>query len=464
MQPRTYNSTGIVLSLILAAALLGSPSAQAVPSFARQTGMACAACHTMFPELTPFGRLFKLNGYLISNLKTITDISMNRKDVLQLNETPPISFMFQTSVTSTAKSIPDQGVPGHFAQNDQFLFPQQASFFVAGKIAPKIGAFMQITYDRADDKFGFDNTDIRFADNLYDDNTDLVYGVTLNNNPTVQDVWNSTPAWGFPYAGSSAAPAPTAGTQLDGGMADAGVGGASAYFWWRNAFYGEAGIYRSSPPGVNNIAGAGPIDSTSDVPTISGVAPYWRFAYQHQWDRNSLEVGTYGVHEDLYPGGSPVDGGPTDKYTDVAVDAQYQFIGDANIFTLLSTYIHEDQTLDASSIGGATNPSDTLETFKIIGNYYYKRTYGLSLGYVNTWGTTDPGLYTDGNPVTNSANGSPDSDYIIAQLNYMPWLNTKFALQYTAYNKFNGAGSNYDGAGRSASDNNTLYVLGWFNF
>jgi len=32
------------------------------------------------------------------------------------------------------------------------------------------------------------------------------------------------------------------------------------------------------------------------------------------------------------------------------------------------------------------------------------------------------------------------------------------------YSKFNGASSNYDGANRNASDNNTLYLLGWLNF
>src|ERR1700746_2645392 len=35
----------------------------ALPSYARQTGQQCAACHNGFPELTPYGRLFKLNGY-----------------------------------------------------------------------------------------------------------------------------------------------------------------------------------------------------------------------------------------------------------------------------------------------------------------------------------------------------------------------------------------------------------------
>ena len=37
----------------------------------------------------------------------------------------------------------------------------------------------------------------------------------------------------------------------------------------------------------------------------------------------------------------------------------------------------------------------------------------------------------------------------------------KFALQYTIYSKFNGGTSNYDGFGRSASDNNTLYLEAW---
>jgi hypothetical protein len=32
------------------------------------------------------------------------------------------------------------------------------------------------------------------------------------------------------------------------------------------------------------------------------------------------------------------------------------------------------------------------------------------------------------------------------------------------YNKFNGGSTNYDGSGRNAKDNNTLYLLGWINF
>ncbi|MDE2137674.1 MAG: hypothetical protein KGJ68_09575, partial [Gammaproteobacteria bacterium] len=57
-----------------AAALAAAPAALAVPSFARQTGMACEACHTVFPELTHFGRVFKANGYILSNVKQVQDV------------------------------------------------------------------------------------------------------------------------------------------------------------------------------------------------------------------------------------------------------------------------------------------------------------------------------------------------------------------------------------------------------
>ena len=57
------------------------------------------------------------------------------------------------------------------------------------------------------DPFGhtwtWDNTDVRFARTASIGSLDLIYGITANNNPTVQDVWNTTPAWAFPYAASS---------------------------------------------------------------------------------------------------------------------------------------------------------------------------------------------------------------------------------------------------------------------
>src|SRR6266700_1928164 len=131
-QART--STGS-LGVLLIGLLTAGSAANAVPSFARQTGLACQACHTVFPELTPFGRTFKLNGFQIDNLPQIQGITPSKDYELLLNQVPALSMMFQTSYTSTSQALPDSAVPGK-AQDGQVLFPQQASLFYAGRIAP----------------------------------------------------------------------------------------------------------------------------------------------------------------------------------------------------------------------------------------------------------------------------------------------------------------------------------------
>ena len=439
-----------------------SPQSLAVPSFARQTGVACEGCHTVFPELTPFGRSFKLNGYLMDNLPQVKGMTTDNKEALLLNWLPPLSIMFQTSYTSTSKSLPDP--VGGNSQNGQVLFPQQASLFYAGRIAPNVGGFIQMTYGSDSGTFGWDNTDIRFADHATVAGKDVTWGVSFNNNPTVQDAWNSTPAWQTPFdQRSSAAPTPAAATQIDGTLAG-NVAGLTLYGWFANSIYAEFGAYRSAPQGFAGQAGAGPLDSTA-TNVVHGLAPYWRLAYERQWDRNSWSIGAFGMDVNLYPGNGLPLGGLTNKYRDMALDTQYQFIGDDSIYSVQAVYIHEKQTLDASvAAGAAANSSNTLKTMRIAGSYYYRRKYGGSLGYFSTTGTSDSLLYPQGSAVIGSANGSADSKGWIAELNYIPWQNVKIALQYTAYNRFNGGGNNYDGLGRNASDNNTVYLLGWLNF
>lgn len=438
-----------------------SPQSLAVPSFARQTGVACEGCHTVFPELTPFGRSFKLNGYLMDNLPQVKGMTADNKEALLLNWLPPLSIMFQTSYTSTSKALPDP--VGGNSQNGQVLFPQQASLFYAGRIAPNLGGFIQMTYGSDSGTFGWDNTDIRFADHATVAGKDVTWGVSFNNNPTVQDAWNSTPAWQTPFdQRSSAAPRPAAATQIDGTLAGK-LAGLTLYGWFANSIYAEFGAYRSAPQGFAGQSGAGPLDSTA-TNVVHGLAPYWRLAYERQWDRNSWSIGAFGMDVNLYPGNGLPLGGLANKYRDIALDTQYQFIGDDSIYSVQAVYIHEKQTLDASvAAGAAANSSNTLKTMRIGGSYYYQRKYGGALGYFSTTGTTDTMQFAP-KPVFGSANGSPNSKGWIAEMDYIPWQNVKIALQYTAYNRFNGGGNNYDGLGRNASDNNTVYLLGWLNF
>ena len=445
----------------LAALLLASGTAQAVPSFSRQTSMPCASCHTVFPELTPFGRMFKLNGYQVDALPQIKGSTPGNEEALLLNQLPPFSFMFQASMTKTSKALPDSVVAGANAQNGQLLIPQQASIFYAGRLAPNLGSFVQITYDPEASAFHMDNTDIRYANQAALAGSSFTYGVSLNNNPTVQDPWNSTPAWQTPFdQKTSVGPSPVASTMLDGTAAGVGVGGLTAYAWVNNSIYGEVGLYRSAPQGFG-----GPLDSTVPSGVVDGNAPYWRVAYENQWDNNSLSVGAYGLNLKLHPALAPMNS-ELDKYKDVALDAQYQYITEDNIVSVMTTYIKEDQTLNYSSVASGTNLNNSLKTFRLAGSYYYHRRYGGSLGYFSTTGSQDSALYPVGAPMTinGSANGSPNSNGYIGELDYVPWLNVKFLLQYVAYNKFNGGSTNYDGNGRNARDNNTTYLLAWFAF
>ena len=165
--------------------------ANAVPSFSRQTGFACSSCHTNPPELTPLGRTFKLNGYTMQGLKSITAPSTKEKTSLSLLSYLPLSAQVEISDTGLRTQQPG-------SQNWNFSVPQDASLFLAGSYASHLGGFVQVTYNVQSDHFSWDNTDIRYSNNHQFEGKTLVYGVDLDNNPGVEDLWNSTPAWGFP--------------------------------------------------------------------------------------------------------------------------------------------------------------------------------------------------------------------------------------------------------------------------
>ena len=262
------------LLLIVALSIVAAPTpAMAIPSFARQTGLTCGACHTAYPELNAFGREFKLNGYTFSGGNS---------------KYPPFAAMVQPSFTHTAKDQELAPAP-HFGNNDNAAV-QQTSLFLGGKLLDKLGAFVQLTYDGVSRDLSIDNTDIRFADTGKLAGEAVVYGVTLNNNPTVQDLWNSTPAWGFPFASSSLAPSPAASTLVDGGFAQQ-VLGLGAYARWNSLLYGEAGAYKTLPFGVLQGLGV----AAADVDVIDGAAPYWRLALEKNMGSQYVSVGTFGT-------------------------------------------------------------------------------------------------------------------------------------------------------------------------
>ncbi len=445
MSVRKLKNIGIIAGVVGSLLILSLRDAHAVPSFARQTGFSCTVCHTVFPELTPFGRHFKLTGYVISK-------SMKA-------EFPPIAALVQASFTE-ARGLKTDVDPYDNSPLAKFNLPQEVSLYYAGRIIDHIGGFMQVTYDGVGNDIALDMTDIRYANTAHIGRASLIYGVTVDNNPTLEDVWNSTPANSFPYATSSVATTPAASAIIDGALAQQ-VGGIGAYVFWNDLIYVEGSIYRTTRRGITRPLGAG----TEVDMVVDDAAPYWRVALQHHWGKHSLSVGTYGIVAKIFPSG--YTSGLTDKFTDTALDAQYQYISRKHLFSVETTWIHEHQDWDASfAFGNTANQSDSLDTVRVNANYYYRDHFGTlggSVGYFSTTGDKDSVLYSP-ERINGSRTGSPNSNGFIVEADYLPWQNTKFLVQYTIYNKFNGARSNYDGFSRDASDNNTLYLLVWLMF
>jgi hypothetical protein len=460
------NRVTLAVALMAILAALTPSTAHATPAFARQTGVSCQACHTVFPELTPFGRKFKLNAYVFTNVKQLEPISEQGQRTLALSEIPPVSVQLQASNTTLNRSLPDTGPVQDLSQRNSTEFPQSLSLFYTGKIADQLGAFLQLTWEPSADSIGIDNSDLRFANHASFDSiglSDFIYGLTLNNNPTSQDVWNSTPAWGYPFILTNVGVPPVAQALLDGQLAQVSAG-LGAYVYLFDHLYLEVSGYRSAQTSFTNATtgGPGPLDSTAPEARISrAAAPYWRAAWEQVWGDHSLEVGTYGIWAETHPTGVG-ESGPRNTFIDVALDAQYQYITDDHIFSLGGTWIHENRQFDNPTL--AAHRHNTLDTERLTASYFFRRRIGGSVQGFSTTGSRDSVMYATGTPILGSGNGRPDTQGAVLEVNFLPWLNTKLGVQYTIYSKFNGATRNYDGSGRNASDNNTVFVYVWTAF
>lgn len=439
-------------AIVLAAVFAGASNAYAVPSFARQTGLPCSSCHTTIPELTPFGRIFKLNGYTTTTLTQISEKGGGGRTGVNIANFLPLSAFMELSDTQLPKPVPS-------TQNGSVEFPQQASLFLAGAFSNHIGGFIQVTYSGQDDHFSWDNTDVRLSNVGKFAGKTLVYGLTLNNNPTVEDLWNSTPAWSFPYVSSDVAPGPVASTLIDGTLGQ-DVAGAGAYAMWNDHLYGDVSIYRSE-----HLGGSQPNPGTDAAYNIDGVAPYWRLAWQETLGNNYLEVGSYGMHANSTPNAIL---GPHDTYTDVAGDFQYERVLPSlhnDILTVHGTYIHESSKLNATFDNeDADLVPHILQTVRGDAAYHFGNRYAASVGGFQTNGTADATLYGSGTSVAGSATGSPKTNGYIANVSYWPVQNIQLGVQYTGYLKFNGASKDYDGSGRNANQNNSVYLVVWIVF
>ena len=461
-----------------------APPAEALPSYARQTGQPCGTCHTDFAGLTPYGRRFKIEGYTEGGGQYRTTpfrLFPSSDDPPKGDQkpwVPPLSMMTVVGFSNTQTPLAQPSAP-YNGNNNVAL--SSVNFMYGGAITDHVGAFAQVSYNAQPaggfmgDPFGqsltWDNTDIRYADSTKVGGLNVTYGITANNNPTVQDPWNTTPAWAFPYVssqfGAGLGPTPI----IDGAFAQH-VASVGAYAFVNDALYLEASVYGSLSPNAQIRLGADPFSAPGQ---IDGAAPYWRVAFEPHWGNNWLEVGTFGMYANVSPWSSPPTpagvGVPVtfttgtfpqaDHYTDFGFDTQYQYQGDNFWVTLRGSYIYEFQKLDASFANGiSSNPSDVLNEARAYASLAYGNYNRVVLTgqYFTAWGTPDLNL----NP--GSLVGSPNTKGWIAEIAYIPfsmsqaplwpWFNVRIGLQYTFYTEFNGTTV-------GAAANNTLFLYVW---
>ena len=104
-----------------------------MPSFAQQTGQPCAACHIggFGPQLTPFGRAFKIGGYTQTGGDATLPV--------------PFSAMLLGSYSNTTKG---QGAPAanNYGPNGNVAM-DQISVFAGGHVGDYFGGLVQGTFD-----------------------------------------------------------------------------------------------------------------------------------------------------------------------------------------------------------------------------------------------------------------------------------------------------------------------------
>ena len=483
---KNSGSTGASMHLraaaasLLAVLTLVASDASAIPAFNRQTGQNCVACHAggQFPDLTPYGRLFKLTGY------TIGERAM------------PLAAMAVASYNKTRNTGSPDPAFDRFATfpKDGNLIFSTASLFLGGKVSDNIGAFVQVTYNNYDAQTSdsrwtghtsSDNLDVRYADRFIRPGHDLIVGATMNNNPTVQDAWNSAPAWGFNTVPGSSGPAAT--PLIAGGLAQ-NVAGFGAYAYWNQSVYAELSAYRTAD-GFWSFMSQGFNAERGDQQIVKGANPYWRIALTHEWGANSAMVGASGLDARVYPDATDPTGS-TNHFADVGADAQYQYILDPHALTVTASYIHEHVHYADSVAGQAhpldpdgtlglplTNESDTLKMFRAKASYVYHARYGGSLSFFDVTGSTNSALQTSAPDPANAASllegsqsvtgnlaGNPATRGWTTEVFWTPVQYARIGIAYTAFGRFNGSSNNYDGFGRNAKDNDTLFVYLWGAF
>ena len=411
------------LALLL---LLASGNARAIPAYARQTGNACADCHSGAygggangPALTPYGLRFKLNGY---------------------TDTDGDGFKIPAAV----QLIGSHAAPAQGKSTSELT---EADLYLAGRVNDHVGGYVKIQAINT----GSNNTyntqlsdvDLRFvAKDLKIGGRDTTIGVTVNNNPGFDDPVNALPA------STQNGPPTVSGTLLNPSSANTladRVIGASVYARYANDWYGEIGTYNALPTSTQDHLGR---NVPGDPGKLSDTG-YFRFAYMKDLKKQFYSIGVVGLTTKR----QLPRNGPKEDVTDLGYDLTYQFLGTRkNILQLSYTNILELRdyaTRPASPVvAGLFAPAHgAVHDRTISATYTFKQSYGIVVSHLVSTGTRDDIRYVPyGEPNTTSNLFSVFWAPFGKDDSFTSLANMKIAATWFRFTKFNGSSMNIFGA------------------
>ncbi len=392
------------------ALLAAAGTAQAVPSFARQTGSECAACHigAYGLNLTPYGIRFKMGGYTDSDGKG-------------------------TKVPLALQTIYQQVNP-EVGKTERRL--SEVDAYIAGRLAGQLGAFARVATrdDGTEHRTTLESVDVRLAGETKIGEKDAVLGLSLNNTPAAQDPFSVLPGRGFGVP-------TTDGTLLNSSSASPlanRVLGLSGYAFYDNNWYGEVGTYRTLSPSVQDKLGF-----ESSDPGRLGSSSYWRLAYMQDWKTQFFSGGLVAFDTRR----QRVRGGPADEIRDLGFDLNYQYLGTReHMFQARYAHIFERRrygsTPPSPFVPGLVGlPDGRAQDRTLVLTYAFRQTYGLTLARLKGTGSTDAMRFPP--------YGRSDTTSTLVDLSWVPfgkedswatpWANVRLSASWFRFSKFNGS-------------------------
>jgi len=455
---------------LLSLAVFAPKSSFAIPSFARQTGLACDVCHTVFPHLTPFGREFKLHGYTYDYsalIKMVRQAAKKRAAEeggmpdLVINKIPMVSVRIAGvwanqdggSMVGHGRVTGGQGAfsyPAGYPTKDTFNLVKGDSLYIAGEITPHLGAWVEIggwNDSGGSASLAGYNVILNSGDHTVD-NKNFTYGLSFENMVGFDDVGQAGPGnWGMTDLQNVLS---THNTLFDPFGATP-VEGAEAYAMLGNftngGIYGNIGLYA---PSNGNDEGTPPTDTAGGSPgsgswhgakhaDVYADIEYWLPGFKNIYSM----IGAFGYfgQEKME---SPASQYYSDNVDDYGLEAQAQYIGGKNLVEFFGEVQkqHDSEFYGTDQWTGYTYSTGTSVNrtgFALKADYYYERTYGIYAKYMYAHSGTVQDLDYSG--------------YILG-VSWYPWQNVNVRVERMMWSKYHPGQVQYGSVGDrpSASD------------